>query len=135
MRRFHQGFETLFHDGPALEGVPDLVGRVRDDIPSDEVVCQGREKLLLALPLAVVGTRVSAGDNGKRGVERLDVARGHDFVLGEGVGDEIFLQLGLDLFAGLVCVAAVDAVLASPAVEEGADKTGGAERGDDAPGP
>jgi len=117
VRRLDQGFEALLHNGSAFKRVPNLVGGLLDDIPSDEVVRQRREIFLLALPLAVFGARVAAGDDGERGVGTLDVSRGNDFVLGEGVGDEVFLELGLDLFTGLVGVAAVDAVFARAALE------------------
>jgi len=115
--------EALLHDSASVECVPDLMRSLVDNVPADEVVSESSQILLLSLPLRVRLDLDTTGDDHKRSVGALDVPSRRDFVLGKTVSDKVLLELRLDVFARLVCVAAVDTVFTGTALEERACET------------
>lgn len=94
-----------------------------DDIPADEVLGELGKVALLALPLAVTAVADATADDDERDVGSLNGAGAGDLVLGQGLGDEVLLELGLDELATLVSRTAIDTVLASATVEDGTEVT------------
>lgn len=115
--------------------MPHLVWCLIDDVPTDEIVCQSGEVFLLALPFAVSSDFDARADDREWGVSTLNVASRHDFVLSEGVGDEVLLELRFDVLARLVGVAAIYTIFTRAALEERASEADSAEWRDDAPSP
>ena len=126
-RSLDELLETLLHYSASVECVPDLMRSLVDNVPADEVVSEGSQILLLSLPLRVRLDFDTTGDDHKRGVGALDVPSRRDLVFGKTISDKVLLELRLDVFARLVCVAAVDTVFTGAALEERACETDGAD--------
>ena len=106
-----------------------------DHVPTEQVLRQASQILLLAVPVVALADFDTRGDDGDGGFLALHGAGLGDFALAERVGDQVFLQLRFDVLAALVGGAAVDAIFARAAFGDGAGEAVETERGDDAAGP
>lgn len=111
------------------------MGCLVNNIPAYEVVGELGQIPLLALPLVIATNADATADDDKRDVRGLDVASARDFVLGQRLGDEVLLELSLDVLAALVGGATVDTIFASASVEDGAKATLDTKRRDDTKAP
>lgn len=66
--------DPLLNDFPSIEGFPDLVWRLVDNVPIMQVICELRKISLLALPLAVRSDFDGRADHHHRNSAVLDGA-------------------------------------------------------------
>lgn len=98
------------------------MGRTLDDIPLLQILRDLRQILLCLGPFVAPADLNPGTYDDKWRIGHLDMARRLDLGGSHGLGDKVFLQLGLEEFVRLVRAAAVDAVLACAALEQGAEE-------------
>lgn len=133
--RMHQLLQPLLDDLPPLEGAPDLVRRIRDDVPVPQLLGDVAQVALLGLPLGVAADLDARADQGHGHVAGLDGAAAGHVALRQRVGHEVLLQLREQELARLVGAPAPDAVRLGAALEERARDPVEPERRQDAPDP
>ena len=102
---------------PSLKGLPNLMRRTIDHIPSNKFIRDMRKITLFSFPLAVFLDFDSWTDDNNRGLLALNGAGRGDFVLTQWIRDEVLLQFGLEPFPALVCRGAIDAVFSGTTFE------------------
>ncbi|KAI6754195.1 hypothetical protein HG530_012709 [Fusarium avenaceum] len=98
----HQLFESLLNLLSAFKGIPDLMRRSVDNVPTLQVLGQLRQVALLLLPCVAILDLLSGADDNKRGILVLDLTAGLRISSGEGAGHEALLQLSKDKLAILL---------------------------------
>lgn len=94
--------KSLLHDPSTLIGPPDLMRRLVDNVPTDEVLGEMRKIFLLTAPFAIASHADTTADDDEWSIGTLNRASAGHLVLGQRVGHQVLLELSLDVFPSLV---------------------------------